>query len=125
MTDIIMVRGRVSNRVGDALSRMLEGSKPRQAGHVATAGEQVSPPAHAPQPSPSPEPLSPPSLHRGSPAGDDDTHPSSPASFLDWDREEIRTEYSLEEISEFEAILALTKTGMNVCDAMNFLDSWS
>lgn len=109
-----MVRGRTSNRVGDALSRMLEGSKPRQAGHVATAGEQVSPLAHAPQPSPSPSPRSSQTTPGGStPAGGDAPLTSPPAPRLVWDREK-----------EEEAIRQLLDEGEDIFTAMEITGSW-
>lgn len=118
---LIMVRGRTSDRVGDALSRMLEGTKPRQAEHTATAGELDAEPA--PHLSPEPPALLP-NPNGGSPAGADHTHQSAPALFLNYEQIEICLAYAIKELSEFEAIRALTHEGLNVCEAMTAIGSW-
>lgn len=127
MTDIIMVRGRASNRVGDALSQMLKNTKPVEAVQsVAPAGEHNSHPTVAPHPLPpqsAQHTVDPPLQGRSTLAGGDCV-PSSPALSLVWDREQIRLDYELEVISEEEALNALMGSGMDVFRAMEFLDSW-
>ena len=126
MTDIIMVRGQVSNRVGDALGQMLQNTKPVNTGTAPVAGGSTPPvPSPTPQQTLPHEPRSA-SLPqtRGSTAAGDNPPSSPAASSLTWDQEQIALEFHMREISEFEAIRALMDTGLGVCEAMQFLDGW-